>query len=120
MQNTIDTISNSRLPIDILDQIHNLIDLEYQSYYDLDREQKISLLESYLDDKGISILDIQCDLDIKLFLNKNITLDNMINQLFDPIDAAYAESINELFICARGDREFPAEQWSDYQPTDSR
>ncbi len=54
MQNSIDTISNSCISVDILDKIHNLINIGYGSYYELDQELKMSVLEAYLDNQGIS------------------------------------------------------------------
>ncbi len=103
-------ISNSCLPVDILDQIHNLIDIGYSSYSELDRDQKIEVLEAFLDNKGIDIYDLQCDLDIQI-LNDNQSLNDIIDQIFEPINDAYKEQINDLFISAAMDRQHPAQQW---------
>ena len=120
MQSTIDTISNSCLPVDILDQIHNLIDIGYQSYYDLDQELQISVLEAYLDDRGISIQDLKCDLDIKILCTSKTTLNNIVNQLFEPISNAYHKQVNDLFLSALENRQHPDEQYEDYLPNDYR
>jgi len=109
-------ISNSCLSHDILDQINELIDLGYRSYFDLDRDQQLTIIESYLDSKGINIFDIQSDLGIEFIFDRDTSINNIIDQLFKPVSVAYGQSINYLFMSAVSDREHPLDQWADYQP----